>query len=267
MKVQGHSVNRNRLWKHAPGVLLCICLCGDFQASPAQSGSGQQVIATWNCDVNGAWRDIVGRHGDRPDQQIEKRLVSALKDRNTQVRKNAAIALGEIRSVRAVKPLVAAFRDNDQLVRACAGTSLVKIGPPAVLPLISILKDNDPFVPALAAVTLSVIHDPQARQALMGALSEQNTKVILGAHTLFLKLGVPGSEAALIQTLTKFPNREMAEEFQNSGNPRLQQAAAAWAHKYKEWLAPPHTWGALRWGCGEALPPPGANAINRGEGR
>ncbi len=267
MNVQGQSVNRKRLWKHAPGVLLCICLWANFQPSSAQSDSGQQVIATWNCDANGAWRDIVGRHGDRSNKQIEKRLVSALRDKNTQVRKNAAIALGEIRSERAIRPLVAALKDSDQLVRACAGTSLVKIGPPAVLPLIGILKDNDPFVPALAAVTLSVIPDPQGRQALMGALSEQNTKAILGAHTLFLKLGIPGSEAALIQTLTVFPNREMAEEFQNSGNPMLRAAAAAWAQKYKEWLAPPHNWGALRWGCGDSLPPPGANAINRAEGR
>jgi hypothetical protein len=267
MKVQGQSVNRNHLWKQTRGVLLCICLFGGLQPSPAQSDSGQQVIATWNCDANGAWRDIVGRQGDWPKKQIEKRLVSALKDKNSQVRKNAAIALGEIESARAVNPLVAALKDNDQLVRACAGTSLVKIGSPAVLPLIALLKDRDPFVPALAAVTLSVIPDPVGRQALMAALSEQNIKAILGAHTLFLKLGVPGSEAALIETLTVYPNREMAEEFQNSGNPKLQVAAAAWAHKYKEWLAPPHTWGALRWGSGNTLAPPSASATNRGEVR
>jgi len=57
----------------------------------------------------------------------------------------------------------------------------------------------------------------------MSALNEQNAKVILGVHTFYVKLGVKGSEGALIETLKKYPSREIAEEFLNCGNPALKK--------------------------------------------
>ena len=208
-------------------------------------------IPTWDCQDNGTWREIVGRHGDRSSKQISKRLIAALKSKSTAVRLEAAVALGRFRSERAAKPLIVTLRDNSPLVRACAATSLIEIGPPSVEPLISTLNDKDPFVAALGAVSLSGIEDPHARQALLDALRAHNTKAILGAYSLFVKLGPTGSEDALIETLAQFPNREMAQKFLNSGNPTLEQAARTWALKYNQELLPSQISGGTTWAHGE----------------
>jgi hypothetical protein len=104
-------------------------------------------------------------------------------------------------------------------------------------------------------MALSAIKDPRAHQALMTALSDRNTKVILGVHTYFVKLGVPGSEPALIEALDKFPSRRMAEEFLNSGNPVLANAANDWAAKYHQKLEQNTSATSVRWASAQDAPP------------
>jgi hypothetical protein len=88
----------------------------------------------------------------------------------------------------------------------------------------------------------------------MNALQEHNSRAIFGIHTYFVKLGVPGSEPALIEALDKFPSREMAEEFLNSGNPALEKAAQDWATRFKRTLRTSSTSAAVRWGSAEDMP-------------
>jgi hypothetical protein len=121
------------------------------------------------------------------------------------------------------------------------------------------LKDTDPYVPALAALALSTMKDPQSHDALMKVLQEHNARAIFGIHTYYVKLGVPGSEPALIEALNKYPSREMAEEFLNSGNPALQKAAEEWAIHYNRTLRSASTSASVRWGSAEDVPQPTAN--------
>ena len=51
-------------------------------------------------------------------------LIHALKDNDTKVRENAAVALGEIKDARAVEPLVRALKDNNSEVRLGASSAL-----------------------------------------------------------------------------------------------------------------------------------------------
>jgi hypothetical protein len=59
--------------------------------------------------------------------------------------------------------------------------------------------------------------------------------VIAGADEFFILRGEPGSEDALIEALNKSGDDNMAEDFLNSGNQKLHDAAMAWAdnHNYK----------------------------------
>lgn len=245
---------KSRRWLVA-GIFGCFCLLGLEPVYGQADGQSQPAgkVKSPGTDVR---KDAIAKKNAAKDSRDVKKLISQLKDRDRTVRGTAAANLGEIKSVSAVRPLIHALKDGDPWVRAQASASLIAIGPPAVEPLIAVLKDNDPFIPALSAVALTKIKDPRADSALMSALNEQNAKVILGVHTFYVKLGVKGSEGALIETLKKYPSREIAEEFLNCGNPALKEAAQTWEHKFNQRLRhfPPGT--AIQWGSGREAPPP-----------
>jgi HEAT repeat protein len=53
---------------------------------------------------------------------------------------NAATALGKINDIEAVEPLIQALKDNNSDVRVNAATALGEIGKPSVEPLIKALR-------------------------------------------------------------------------------------------------------------------------------
>ena len=248
-----HNPWKSRRWLVA-GIFVCFCLLG-LEPVYGQADSQSQPAGAVKSPETGKHKESRATKKAEKDNRDVKKLISQLKDRDRTVRGTAAANLGEIKSVSAVRPLIHSLKDGDPWVRAQASASLIAIGPPAVEPLIAVLKDNDPFIPALSAVALTKIKDPRADSALMSALNEQNAKVILGVHTFYVKLGVKGSEGALIETLRKYPSREIAEEFLNCGNPALKEAAQAWEHKFNQRLRhfPPGT--AVQWGSGREAPP------------
>ncbi|HHT9138888.1 MAG TPA: HEAT repeat domain-containing protein [Candidatus Wunengus sp. YC60] len=90
---------------------------------------------------------------------------------------NAAWALGESKDTRAVEPLITALKDKNEDVRRNAADVLVKIGPRAVEPLIAALKDADENVREHAAKALGEIKDPRAVEPLITALKDENKEV------------------------------------------------------------------------------------------
>ena len=63
-------------------------------------------------------------------------IVQALKDNDSNVRFNAALALGEIGDIRAVVPLIQALKDDDSFVLSNVAGALGKIGKSAAGPLV-----------------------------------------------------------------------------------------------------------------------------------
>jgi HEAT repeat protein len=105
-------------------------------------------------------------------------LIKALKDRDSQIRKLAVVALGEIRDARAVEPLIQVLSDNDSNVRGEAADALSKISDiRAVEPLIQVLSDNDSNVRGEAADALSKISDTRAVEPLIHVLSDNDSNV------------------------------------------------------------------------------------------
>ena len=92
-----------------------------------------------------------------------------LKDEARSVRKFAAGALGSIGDVRAVEPLIAMLKDDEDYV-ACvyAAGALGSIGDTrAVEPLITMLKNEHPSMRGHAAEALGKIGDPRAVEPLI----------------------------------------------------------------------------------------------------
>jgi HEAT repeat protein len=85
---------------------------------------------------------------DGDDTLIIQRLIDALKDSDTEVRQNLAVALAKFGTA-AVNPLIEALKDSNPDRRGGAAYALGLIGPPAkaALPaLLDTLSDKEPDV-------------------------------------------------------------------------------------------------------------------------
>ena len=122
---------------------------------------------------------------------ILTRLVGLLKDKD--VRREAAYALGNIGSERAVELLIPLLSDKDEDVRWAAVVALGRTGSErAVEPLITLLKDED--VRRAAAVALGNIGSERAVDHLIPLLSDKDEDVRRAAAEA---LGDIGSERAV----------------------------------------------------------------------
>src|SRR4030042_3888158 len=102
-------------------------------------------------------------------------LIAVLTDENLDVQSSAARALGSINDPKAVDPLIAALKDKKAEVRGTAAVALGEIGDKkATMPLVALLQDSSEKVRRLAAVSLGVIGDSQAVKGLVTALKDND---------------------------------------------------------------------------------------------
>jgi HEAT repeat protein len=108
-----------------------------------------------------------------PDPRASGALVEALSSDDVLLRRNAAIALGEVLGTRPSDQtaidtaLTAALADPDPSVRTMAAASLGRTRPEAAVPgLIGLLDDQQPSVRSLARIVLRGYDDPRAAEAL-----------------------------------------------------------------------------------------------------
>jgi hypothetical protein len=182
------------------------------------------------------------------DKQAVEPLISALKDREPSVQFHAVVALGAIRDVRAVEPLITTLKDEDADFRKESARALGKIRDiRAVEPLLTALKDKDPKVRIEAAYSLVAIRDARAVEPLMEALKDEKLEIVAGAYRFYIHLGISGSENVLIRSLNKYGSMVpfMAEDFLNCGNNQLEEAAAKWAKYFNYMIVPTAHYGKL----------------------
>ena len=113
-------------------------------------------------------------------------ICALLKDKDWEVRQEAAVALGRLSHPEACDPLVAVLNDPDADVREAAVVALGKIGDHrAVGPLVLALKDEVASVRRMAAASLSRIDQDWASLPETRAAAEQ------------LKLAIQNAEPAI----------------------------------------------------------------------
>jgi HEAT repeat protein len=107
-----------------------------------------------------------------------KRLIEALKNaKDSIVRAKAVKALGNIKNLSVVEPLIHALKDEHWDVRRRAAWVLGNMGEPAVEPLLQALKDEHWDVRRKAAWALGNISDAKAIGPLIHALRDEYSDV------------------------------------------------------------------------------------------
>ena len=127
-------------------------------------------------------------------------LLALLSDADKDVRRQAVIALGELRDPRARPGITKLFKDSDPEVRGRAVYSLGKYQDPADIPTVRhFLKDSAPYVRYYAMEALVAIHDPSAIPDIKDRLADPDKTIRLRAAEALEKFGVkvpPASQPA-----------------------------------------------------------------------
>ena len=164
--------------------------------------------------------------GEIKDVKAVESLIAAFKDRDGDVRREAAWALGEIKDVKAVESLIIALKDRDKIVRRGAAGALGGIKDIKVVEsLITTLKDNDELVRHEAAWALGEIKDVKAVGPLIVALkdSDENVDVRIAAAEVHGKIkGVKAVKSLIVALKDSDENVDVriaaAEALKNIGD-------------------------------------------------
>jgi len=141
--------------------------------------------------------DAILRSGD---PRVAERCITLLHDPRAAVRQNAAFALGRMRSLEAIDPLIAAFQDQDYWVRRRVSDALWLIGEPAFKPLMRALRSSDANVRKSAADSLKKIGEP-AFKFLLKALRDPNPEARRGVALILGAIKNRRSANALLKAL------------------------------------------------------------------
>jgi HEAT repeat protein len=110
-------------------------------------------------------------------------LTLALVDESAHVRGDAALALGEIGSLRALEPLIDQLRDSEPRVRAAAIAALGKLGDRrATEPILAVVeRDYDYLTDPAAVEAFGLLRDPRAVEFLLSKnLQDRSVAQALG---------------------------------------------------------------------------------------
>ena len=161
-------------------------------------------------------------------------LIIALKDEDDGVRWNAAESLGKLGSTGAVDALTAAMQDSEEGVRVAAIDSLQSLADArAVQPLVSALGSGTKRVRWHAASPLASFSTSEAQDTLTNSLRHGQLDVVAAAYKYFLAGRDPDTISALIRAMSEHGGYEMANDFRNSGDSRLVDAAQQWELRHE----------------------------------
>ena len=148
--------------------------------------------AKFDEDAREAARDALVNIGE---PAVES-LIDVLKGEDSNIKKYAAMALGQIGDLKALEPLIKALSDEEDVVRFNAAQALINIGDSrAVGPLIIALDDEISGVRWSAAMALGNIGDTRAVEPLMEALGDKDDIVQANAANALGMIGEPAIDS------------------------------------------------------------------------
>lgn len=158
-----------------------------------------------------------------------KGLIKALRyQRDDEVRKDAADALGLLGDSLAVEPLIDALKDHSQRVRRAAAEALGKIGDARALSaLLSLLRHRDFDTREGAAIALGNLRDQDAVSHLCALLESDDSWIVRRAAAT--ALGLIGDQRAVEPLLSHLEkrNRYYTDTRRGVANDEFQAAAHA----------------------------------------
>jgi HEAT repeat protein len=162
----------------------------------------------------GDWRiqervaEVLVQMGSSAVEPLIEVLNKALKGYDDQMKRCAAIALGEIGDARAIEPLITLFKTYDEDIDYSTGIALSKIGSPAIEPLIEVFKEGNKHWRTLAVFTLVKISDARAVEPLIALLEKgltdySDSDVKRDAAAVLGKMGSLAVEPLIAAALNK----------------------------------------------------------------
>jgi len=199
-------------------------------------------------------------------------LLAALRDSDEDGMAAATEALRAI-GAPAVAPLQKALTSSDIELRLASVRGLYALGSPGVKPLIVALKNTEAKVRSAAANRLGRLGDLSAEKPLVALLQKPEGKTVsvalarlhrddpsallpylkvrttVGVYYGLIFIGAEETASAMATALVRFGDVEMATDYLNCGNSKLEQAAHDWAeaHGYTVITTPGsknETWGS-----------------------
>jgi HEAT repeat protein/phage terminase Nu1 subunit (DNA packaging protein) len=179
----------------------CMTECEE-NSQPLIAQIIDRIYEFWQSYPNAGFIESIIVAIGQANSQMSQNLQKALKHSDRNVRRQAAVALGEIGNAQAVAALIAALHYLDYDVRGQTAVALGKIGnAQAVAALIAVLNHSDRNVRRQAVVALGKIDNSQAVAALIAALHYSDYDLRGEAAVALGKIGNPQAVAALIAVL------------------------------------------------------------------
>jgi HEAT repeat protein len=188
--------------------------------------------------------------GEIKDLRAVTPLINALEDKDKFCKIAAIEALGEIKDPRAIAPLVTMLESEDWDIRDKSAMALGSIGDPAFNILKDVLKGKDKAIRIAAGRALGYMETHLASEFLENSFKNKDLFIISAAHMFYIRNGKPGSEDILIEALNAYDDTGIVEGFLNSGNTKLREAAELWAkkHSYDIVAMPKNNSSYVTWG-------------------
>ncbi|MFH1963564.1 MAG: HEAT repeat domain-containing protein [bacterium] len=143
-------------------------------------------------------------------------LIRILMNKNPHVRQYAAYALGEIRDIRAISPLIEALSEENELPRRDISSALVNMGTTAVPAVLPCLNTNDMDLKGCLVWILGEIGDKRAAQPLIKILTSAKGAASMNDQSILKKtvwaLGKIGDKEALPILISWLKNDYRLEE-------------------------------------------------------
>ncbi len=144
------------------------------QSPAAEADDVDQLIKNLKDPDSDVRKEAAISLGNLGDVKAVDALISALGDDNWSVRMVAAGALGDLGDARALQPLIQAMNDEHKYVRSHAAGALGELGDVrAVTPLIKALSHEDPLTRSAVAASLGELGDSRAVDPLIQSLSDE----------------------------------------------------------------------------------------------
>jgi len=173
----------------------------------SQAKEGRKVKCVLSCQVrdfliNSHWSDLYAL--DPTSEEIPAQtdmlpqLISALSDEDTDVRRNAIIALGNLGDSRAIEPLIVMLKDETKLnERRLAAYALSRIEDERrIEPLLEALSDS--AVRSDIASVMGDMHDERLIEPLVALLADNATHAYMSAKEALVAYGKAAVPALMV---------------------------------------------------------------------
>ena len=185
-------------------LIVAALLCGEQAPAQAPSKAPARLLSDLKSKDADVRRDAAQQLGGMRARNAVRALVEALSDKEARVREASAFALGQITDQAATSLLVPLLADKDVSVRASAAFALGMIGERKAGKALSYaLGDPEAEVRSSVLVAMGLMQDEEGVDEIIDALDDESFDVRYDAVWALGQIGEPDAEERLRGALVR----------------------------------------------------------------